>query len=183
MQLDVELPDWQFAAAGSPALRAGSLITVILDGGAVAFGAAGGLGQLQRAVQGQPRLVPLAPGLFALAGVITGITDYELDGDTLLEFEVDCGVPVRFTCLPDSADLPLNGLWVSGLVSLTLVMAESDTRLLGQPLTAIVQEIHQCCLRSTEESFGELHLLQELAPLPFSPDLVYLTLYLHGSNA
>ena len=183
MQLNVELPDWQFVAAGSPRLRSGSLITVVLDGGAVTFGDAGGLGQMQIAVQGQPRLVPLAPGLFALAGVITGITDYELDGDTLIEFEVDCGLPVRFTCFPDSHDLPLNGLWVSGLVSLTIVMAESDTRLLGQPLTAIVQEIQQCCLRSAEESFGELRPLQELAPLPFSPDLVYLTLYLRGSHA
>ncbi|MFZ1508933.1 MAG: hypothetical protein WAV74_19350 [Anaerolineae bacterium] len=182
MQLTIELPGWQFAAAGYPSLRPGSLITVIPDGGAVTFGEEGGLGQLHRAVQGKPRLVALAPGVYALAGVVTAITDFQVDDDTLLEFEVDCGLPVRFTCLPDNSELPMHGLWVSGLVVLTAVMAESDTRLLGQPLTAIVQEIQQCCLRSTEETFGNLQALAELAPLPFGPDLVYVTLHGRGGN-
>ena len=66
--------------------------------------------------------------------------------------------------------------------TLTAVMAESDTRLLGQPLTAIVQEIQQGCLRSTEETFGNLQALAELAPLPFGPDLVYVTLHGRGGN-
>ena len=177
MQLTIELPAWQFAAAGYPNLRPGSLITVIPDGGAVSFGAEGGLGQLHRASHGQPRHVQLAPGLYALSGVVTAIADYKMDDDTLLEFEVDCGFSVRFTCLPEDSELPLHGLWVSGLVALTAVMAESDTRLLGQPLTAVVQEIRQCCLRSTEEAFGSLRELTELAPLPFDPDLVYITVH------
>lgn len=182
-QLTVELPGWQFTAADCPAIRPGALLPVILDGGAVTLGKTGGLGQLRLHAQGKPRLQTLAPGLFALAGVIKDVADYQVEDEALLEFEVDCGAPVRFTCLPDPAALPLNGLWASGVVTLTLALAESDLRPLGQPLTAIVKEVQQRCLRSLEENFGELRTLEELAPLPFEPDQVFLTLYLSDGLA
>ena len=177
MVVTVELPAWQFEAAGSLPLDPGALLTVILDGGAVMLSDAGGSGQLQASPQGRRQLRAVAPGQYALSGIVTGVYQGWVDDQPLVECEVDCGLPVRFTCLPEPRP-PLVDEWVSGWVSLSAHLAEMDTRLLGQPLTAVVREIQRLCLRAGEPTIGELRTVNALPAEQFSPDVVFVTLQL-----
>lgn len=177
MVVTVELPAWQYAEAGSPPLNPGALLTVILDGGAVALGEAGGNGQLVMRPQGHRQLLALAPGQYALSGIVTGVVQDTIEDQPVVEFEVDCGLPVRFTCLPEPRP-PLVDEWVSGWVTLSAHLAEMDTRLLGQPLTVVVREIQRLCLRPTEAAFGEIRTVSALPAEQFSPDVVFVTLHL-----
>ncbi|QLQ05838.1 MAG: hypothetical protein HZY76_07040 [Anaerolineae bacterium] len=52
MVVTVELPAWQFEAAGSLPLDPGALLTVILDGGAVMLSDAGAVGNCRRPHRG-----------------------------------------------------------------------------------------------------------------------------------
>lgn len=177
MVVTAELPAWQFDAAGALPLNPGTLLTVILDGGAIALGDAGGHGQLVAHPQGRRQLRAVATGQYALSGIVTGVVQDWVDDQPLVEFEVDCGLPVRFTCLPEPRP-PLVDEWVSGWVALSAHLAETDTRLLGQPLTAVVREIQRLCLRADEAAFGELRTVSALPAEQFSPDVVFLTLQL-----
>jgi hypothetical protein len=177
MVVTVELPAWQFEATGSLPLSPGALLTVILDGGAVTLDDTGGSGQLVARPQGRRQLLPVAPGQYALAGIVTGVVQAWVDDQPLLEFEVDCGVPVRFTCWPEPRS-PRVDEWVSGWVALSAHLAETDTRLLGQPLTAVVREIQRLCLRADEAAFGALRTVGALPAEQFSPDVVFVTLQL-----
>jgi hypothetical protein len=67
---------------------------------------------------------------------------------------------------------------VSGWVALSAHLAETDTRLLGQPLTAVVREIQRLCLRADEAAFGALRTVGALPAEQFSPDVVFVTLQL-----
>lgn len=175
MIVTVELPAWQFEAGGARPLNIGALLTVILDGGAISLGETGGIGQLVTHPQGRPHLLPVAPGQAALSGTVTAVVRDHADGEAWLEFEVDCGVPVRFTCLPEPRP-PVVDEWVSGLVTLSAHLAETDARLLGQPLTTVVREIQRLCLRASDAAFGELRSVSALPAEQFSPDVVFITL-------
>lgn len=177
MVVTVELPAWQFAETGTLPLNPGALLTVILDGGAVALGDAGGIGQLMMQPSGRRQLLALAPGQYAMCGIVTGVVHDTVDDQPVVEFEVDCGFPVRFTCLPEPRP-PLVDEWVSGWVGLSAHLSEMDTRLLGQPLTAVVREIQRVCLRPAEAAFGELRTVSALPAEQFSPDVVFVTLQL-----
>lgn len=177
MVVTVELPAWQFEVGGMRPLNPGALLTVILDGGAVTLGDTGGSGQLVTHLDGRRLLLPIAPGQYAMSGIVTGIMPAQMDGDVWLEFEVDCGLPVRFICSPEPRPLVVDE-WVSGWVALSAHLAEADVRLLGQPLTGVVREIQRLCLRASETAFGELRSVSALPAEQFSPDVVFITLQL-----
>lgn len=121
---------------------------------------------------------------YAFCGKVIEVEVFQRELDIYYFVLLDCGVPISLTAVdfdadPGSGDLgqqaPHPGHWLMGVGYLALDWGDTAKHPCTQTLSGTVTALERLVLRPGP-SFGQIRPEEQLYPLPFAPDQIFLTL-------
>lgn len=187
MELEFELPAFQYELMGYLGLKQGEPLTVTLESDVLLPDPAA---SSWFTVQKEPwpaRFTRIAPAIYAFCGQISA-AEIEKEGDeesaVLL---VQCGeIPLRVTCAPDeSGRLPF-GTWetryLTGVSRVHGLVEDDFHTAIGQSLDVTIWYFQRLVLTPGDAVFGQWHETDFLPPTPYHYDRIVIGCRLHRNR-
>lgn len=184
MELEFELPAFQYELMGYTGLKQGEPVTVTLESDVlVADPAASGW----FAVQKEPwpvRFTLVAPATYAFAGQIRAAELEKSDGAETAVLLVQCGeIPLRVICAPDEEGRLPFGTWetryLTGLSRVHGLIEDDFQTAIGQSIDVTIWQFRRLVLTPGDAVFGQWYETDALPPTPYHYDRMIVQSRLH----
>lgn len=184
MELEFELPAFQYQLMGYPGLKQGEPLTVTLESDVLLPDPAA-TGWF--AVQKDPwpdRFVLIGPATYAFAGQILAAEIENEEGAETAVLLVKCGeIPLRVICAPgENGRLPF-GTWetrfLTGVSRIHGLVEDDFHTAIGQSIDLTIWQFRRLVLTPGDAVFGQWHETDLLTPTPYQYDRLLLQGRLH----
>lgn len=183
-EIEFELPAAQYALMEYPGLRQGQPLSLLLDAGVLLPDAAAPAWYAVQQEALPSRLVRTGPGWYAFCGQIVAAEIGKHEGAESAVLLVQCGdLPIRVTCAPKSDGTLPWGTWetryLAGFAPLAGIVEDDFASGIGESIGATVWHFNRLILAPGDPNFGLMVESDELPPLPYRWDRIYVTARVH----
>ena len=184
MEIEFDLPAYQYELMGYPGLKQGETLSLVLDGGVLLPDpASDGWFEVQKAPL-PIRFERVAPATYAFAGQITAAEINREGGEETANLLVQCGeVALRVTCAPQADGRLPWGTWetryLTGYTRLYGIVEDDFASSIGQMLGITIWGFKRLVLTPGDPVFGAWHATDDLPPAPYAYDRILITGRLH----
>lgn len=187
MELEFELPAFQYELMGYAGLTQGEPLTVTLESDSLLPDpAASGWFMVQQEAL-PARFERISPATYAFSGQILA-AEIEMAGDVeTAVLLVQCGeIPLRVSCVPDeSGRLPF-GTWetryLAGVSRVHGLVEDEFSTAIGQSINVTIWHFQRLVLTPGDAVFGQWHESDRLMPTPYHYDRIVIGCRLHRNR-
>ncbi|MBX3012097.1 MAG: hypothetical protein KF832_11350 [Caldilineaceae bacterium] len=187
MELEFELPAYQYQLMGYAGLKQGEPLSVTLETDIlVPDPAASGWFAVQQGAW-PDRFERIAPATYAFAGRISAAELLKEGGSETATLLVQCGeIPLRVSCTADeSGRLPF-GTWetryLAGVSRLHGLVEDDFHTAIGRSVDVTIWDIQRLVLTPGDAVFGQWYETDRLMPAPYHHDRIVIRCRLHRNR-